>query len=212
MTILNQQQIRYYAQKAGLLGNALDIATAIAMAESGGDTNAVNPGSQFDKEFSVGLWQINVLAHPQYSLTQMKDPTQNALAMYSISSGGNNWNPWGTYTNGSYKKFLSNIQGNNSPFAPAVFPQQNVNVLTNTSVNPVVETDTGSGYKYVLAYTVAIAILILISKSRLGYNAIYYALVLCILLLFVTQAKFIAGALAPITQPQQNQNVPASTG
>src|SRR5579859_7798825 len=47
--------------------NSLAIAIAIAMAESGGRTSAHNPGNgTTDIEDSYGLWQINVLAHPQY--------------------------------------------------------------------------------------------------------------------------------------------------
>lgn len=201
MTVLSQSQIAGYAQSAGLSGNSVTIASAIAMAESGGRTDVVNPGSATDPEYSVGLWQINLRSHPQYTQSAMSDPTKNAAAMFAISAGGTNWLPWGTYTNGDYKQFLGNI-------TPSQSPSSNVNTLTtNTAIyqttaakgNPDVTSAQGSGYVYILAYTIAISIFVLIAQSRAGYRAIYYTLLLCILFLLVTHSTFIADALAPIT-------------
>jgi hypothetical protein len=47
----------------------------IMQAESGGDPGAVSVSS---KEYSVGLFQINRKAHPEYSLTDLMDPAKNA--------------------------------------------------------------------------------------------------------------------------------------
>lgn len=196
MTILSSSAIAWYAQQAGITGTRLQVAVAIAMAESGGDTNALNASSI---EYSVGLWQINLKAHPQYSLSQMQDPYQNAQAMAAISSGGKNWNPWSTYTNGSYLNFM---KGNVNPISPGGISTTTTGytpLATNVTTNPAVYTDTGSAWKYVLAYTIIIATLVLISKSRVGYTAIYYSLVLCLLFLFVTQARFIYNAILPVT-------------
>jgi Lysozyme like domain len=201
MSIIPQSVIAGYAAAAGLKGNAITIASSIAMAESGGDTNIINPGTALVPEYSVGLWQINLRAHPQYTVASMQNPTQNAAAMFSISGGGKNWNPWSTYTNGSYMQFMGN---------------QNVNTLTKSSssgnsstsfqttaskTNPDTTTPSGSGYVYVLAYTVAIAFFVLLTKSKVGYRAVYYGLLLCILFLFVTQSQFISTSLAPLTNP-----------
>lgn len=87
-------------------------AVAIAIAESGGRDDAHNPGCCNDDcgcdgcESSWGLWQINLCAHPQYTPDQMIDAFKNAQAMFSISNGGTNWNPWTTYTKGVYKQYL----------------------------------------------------------------------------------------------------------
>jgi hypothetical protein len=80
-----------------------NLAAAIAMAESGGDPRAVNSTAA---EYSVGLWQINLKAHPLYNENDLKDPARNAEAARDISNFGANWKPWGAYTNGSYKQFL----------------------------------------------------------------------------------------------------------
>lgn len=82
------------------------LASAIAFAESGGVPSAktVTP-----RENSIGLWQINLLAHPSYTEDEMKDPIKNAAAAFRISHGGTNWRPWGAYTNGSYRKFQTGI-------------------------------------------------------------------------------------------------------
>lgn len=74
----------------------LEMATAIALAESSGRTGVYNGIC------CVGLWQINIKAHRQYSMAQMKDPQQNATAMFKISNGGSNWQPWEVYTKRTY--------------------------------------------------------------------------------------------------------------
>lgn len=101
----NAYQIAGVAYGAGLKTQVpLAMSVAIALAESGGQVAVVNSIG------ATGLWQIYIAMHPQYTTKQMQDPVQNAAAMFAISSGGTNWNPWQTYTNGSYKQFLG--QGN----------------------------------------------------------------------------------------------------
>ncbi len=107
----NIDQIAQFAYNAGIhTQNPLAIATAIALAESGGNVTAYNGGNPPGAESSCGLWQINLLAHPSYTKTEMFDPVQNAAAMYAISSQGTNWNPWSTYTNGAYTNYLAQAQ------------------------------------------------------------------------------------------------------
>jgi Lysozyme like domain len=79
------------------------LAAAIAMAESGGNPKAV---ADTPAELSVGLWQINLKAHKQYTRPQMENPLLNAKAAFAISRQGKDWRPWGAYTNGSYKRFV----------------------------------------------------------------------------------------------------------
>jgi hypothetical protein len=101
---LSAVQIYAYAREAGLAPSAASIATAIALAESSGrsdarsDVDLTEPG-----EVSVGLWQINyrpsrdrgnALRDPQKNL----DPAHNAKAMASLSRSGRSWQPWTTYT------------------------------------------------------------------------------------------------------------------
>lgn len=102
---LTADQIGFYARGVGLSGQSLSIAVAIALAESGGRVDVTHTNS--DGSVDQGLWQINSKAHPQYNKSQLlSSPAYNARAMYDISSGGRNWYPWATYTNGAYQKFL----------------------------------------------------------------------------------------------------------
>lgn len=99
---LTQHAVEVIAQIAGFPNPHL--AAAFAMAESGGVPNAINRSS---REYSVGLWQINLLAHPQYTHEQMADPYQNAAAALAISRNGTWWEPWhNTLHSGAYRKFL----------------------------------------------------------------------------------------------------------
>jgi hypothetical protein len=59
-----------------------------------------------------------------------------------------------------------------------------------------------SGYKYIIAYGVMIAILVLVSKTKVGYVAIYYSLILSLFLLLVTHSDFVKNILAPLQTKQ----------
>ena len=104
MTTLTDAQIAGLAKSAGLSGDALVRAVAVALAESGGRTDALGPPTQWGR--AVGVWQIMPLAG-RPSTAQLKEPNVNAQQMYKISSGGKNWKPWEAYTNGSYLMFVN---------------------------------------------------------------------------------------------------------
>jgi Lysozyme like domain len=96
-----------------------DTAAAIAQAESGGDTSRINntaypnrpgyhaPSAGSQKEFSVGLWQINMLAHPQYTEASLLTAGGNAQAAVAISNHSTSWSAWTTYKTGAYKQYLT---------------------------------------------------------------------------------------------------------
>ena len=88
---LTIDQVAAVALNAGLTREAAATATAIAMRESSGQTGAHNPVYPDD---SYGLWQINRLAHPQYSPAQLRTASGNAAAMVALSQNGTNWQPW----------------------------------------------------------------------------------------------------------------------
>jgi soluble lytic murein transglycosylase-like protein len=75
-------------------GNPNDafMAAEIAMAESGGNPNAISPTNDY------GLWQIN---GSNGSLATL-DPFANAKSAIILSDNGTNWGPWTTYTSGAY--------------------------------------------------------------------------------------------------------------
>jgi hypothetical protein len=98
---VNLSQLQQLAASVGFPDPAL--AAAVAMAESGGNPNAYNT------EGSYGLWQIDIVYHPEFQSdpTVLFDPTTNAQAAYSISSRGANWNPWTTYRTGAYLRWYT---------------------------------------------------------------------------------------------------------
>ena len=119
--MLTFEELRALAEAVGFVGDAADIAAAIALAESSGDVratnivtaeqaadwNAAHPGQpRHGPERSFGLWQINTLAHPQYDEGRLLDGQYNAHAAFQVSSGGTNFKPWSTYNTGLYRKHM----------------------------------------------------------------------------------------------------------
>lgn len=85
------------ARDAGFRGDALVTAVAIAIAESGGNPQAVSPlNSNGTRDY--GLWQINSVHRSSgFDTTLGLSAEYNAKWAYKISSGGKNWRPWSTY-------------------------------------------------------------------------------------------------------------------
>jgi hypothetical protein len=102
--ILTDKQLVSVASGAGFRGQNLIIAVAVALAESGGDSNAVNTANA-NGSTDRGLWQINSV-HTQFVVAKLLDPAYNASAAYTIS-GGYNWKPWTTYNTGRYLAFMA---------------------------------------------------------------------------------------------------------
>lgn len=96
---LTDAQIAAYARQAGFTGDGLRWAVAVGIAESGGRTDAVGVNSDGSRD--RGVWQINSRWHAEVSDAQAFDPASCAAAAYTISSGGTNWRPWSTFTNGA---------------------------------------------------------------------------------------------------------------
>lgn len=118
MAVLTHDQLVTLWELAGGPPWAADTAAAIALAESGGRTDAISntaypklpgyhpPGPGASPEYSVGLWQVNRLAHPQYSTASLETQMGAARAAVQISGDGSNFSPWSTYTSGAYKDHL----------------------------------------------------------------------------------------------------------
>lgn len=109
MTQLTTAQIAGYASRAGFKGDALTKAVAIALAESGGRSDARGDVALQDSTWgpSLGLWQVRSLRAQtgtgrERDATRLTDPAFNAAAAWSISNHGKNFGPWTTYTNGAY--------------------------------------------------------------------------------------------------------------
>jgi len=107
---LTPQQISQVAQNAGFRDEDLVTAVAVALAESSG-----NPGAVGDQSItpggSVGLWQINLKWHPEYTAESLKDPQVNANAAFAIySAAGDSFTPWSTFKTGAYLAHMSAAQ------------------------------------------------------------------------------------------------------
>lgn len=115
--VLSDDQIKYFASQAGFSGNNLNIAVAVALAESGGNPSAHNNNATTGDD-SYGLWQINMIdtlgpsraqALGITSYSALFDPALNAkAAMMIYKSQG--WPGWSTYKRGDQKKFLARAQ------------------------------------------------------------------------------------------------------
>lgn len=106
MATLNAEQVAAAAYIGGFRGSQLEIAIAVAFAESSFNTQAANSCCK-------GLWQINVQAHPQMT-ANVFDPAQNAKYAYKVYRSAGGWcangsppncNPWQAYGNSNYKSY-----------------------------------------------------------------------------------------------------------
>jgi hypothetical protein len=115
MATLNFQQLeQLWIDNGGSTAYA-PLMAAIAMAESGGNTTALNPNDNNGKQSSFGLWQISTGTHNPPA-QNWSDPNVNAqLAAAKFRSQG--LGAWGTYTSGAYKQYLNSNAA--SPLQPA---------------------------------------------------------------------------------------------
>jgi len=119
---LTALQIADLARQAGFTGQSVSTITAIALAESSGNPTDVCDSCAGVTEYSVGLTQVNMDAHHQYSKTYLLDPLNNLKAAFQISGGGKNFGPWTTYTKGTYRQFYKEAQ---AAMAVSALPTKN---------------------------------------------------------------------------------------
>ncbi|HYN94202.1 MAG TPA: transglycosylase SLT domain-containing protein [Pilimelia sp.] len=97
------EQIYGFARRAGFNPDEATTMTAVALAESGGNSRAHNPVG----EDSRGLWQINARAHPGLAdKYDLYDPLQNAKAAYAVSQKGEDISPWTVTHGGAGARYL----------------------------------------------------------------------------------------------------------
>lgn len=92
MTVLDPRAIAEYWVGAGGGQSTAVWATAVALAESGGNTTDISPSLDY------GLWQINLIHFNDGTINagNWSDPTVNALEAVKLSDGGLNWAAWCT--------------------------------------------------------------------------------------------------------------------
>lgn len=145
MAQLSPQQIAQASYNAGFRGQSLINAIAIALAESGGNTNAYNPelaAGTRSGSGSRGIFQIYGQAHPEYNSSLLFDPNTNAQAAFKVyQQAGNRFTPWSTFNLGSYKRYLGAAQN-----AAAQFTGSSGGSIQsiNTAQAPALQTTAGS--------------------------------------------------------------------
>lgn len=109
MTKLNPSQVAAAAHIGGFTGeDQIVTATAIALAESGGVTDAKG-GPNTNGTYDWGLFQINDVHKPTDA--EKTDPIANARRAYKIwVQAGHSFKPWATFNSGSYKRKLTDAQ------------------------------------------------------------------------------------------------------
>ena len=109
----NQEEIARAARKAGFPEDKVATMTAIAMAESSGDSAALNNNPNTG-DLSYGLWQINMLGDmgPErrklfgiQSNEELLDPLTNAKAAYEIYKL-QGYAAWSVYKSGKYRDYM----------------------------------------------------------------------------------------------------------
>lgn len=114
---LTDQQTLSHARSAGFSGSGLVVICAIAKAESGLNTHAINSSDPYGGSF--GILQING-AHfgDKFGPNGMYTMSENAafqpglafLFSWELSKYGKDFHDWGTYTSGAYLQFLPEMK------------------------------------------------------------------------------------------------------
>lgn len=107
---LTDLQIAYLAYSAGFRGESLVTAVAVALGESGGDSeqtsvNAITAEKPFET-VDRGLMQINRYWHDEVSDSVAYNPWLSMVESYRISNKGTDWTPWKAFNIDDYAKFL----------------------------------------------------------------------------------------------------------
>lgn len=100
--------------------SAIDVAVAVAVAESGGYADATNHNANGTTDY--GLWQINSVhlqpggdLRARFTTADLLDPAKNAEAAFIVSKGGTSWRPWVAYTSGRAWQARQAIKADTDP-------------------------------------------------------------------------------------------------
>ena len=102
MATLTPAQIAGYAKSAGFPDSEIATATAVALAESGGRTDAQNRNTNGSTDY--GVWQINTVHGALLNNGDKFNPADNARMAFTVwSQAGRKWTPWSVYKSGAYR-------------------------------------------------------------------------------------------------------------
>lgn len=108
---MTPKQLYELARAQGFAVQDAITVAAIALAESGGNPNAVSrPNSDPMHSLDRGLLQINSYWHSEVPDSCAYDPVCAMQAAFRISQGGKNFSPWSTFTSQKYRQYTSVVQ------------------------------------------------------------------------------------------------------
>lgn len=178
MAKLTTTQISSYAKLAGFSGSDVNIATGVAMAESGGETTAHNSKPPDD---SYGLMQINMIGalgpdrRKKFGISkndELFDPQKNMDAAYIVWKGSG-WNAWTTYKNGAYKKFSDDAGSSGvGDVAAALTPEQGIGSALNAVGLNIFRSLSNVIGVIVAAVLLIAAVVIFAMQSKVGKKAV----------------------------------------
>jgi Lysozyme like domain len=124
MTTWAARSIAKFARDGGFYGDDVKVATAIALAATGGhdhyDMRAGVPGSGH----WMGLWAIDADEHPDLVARDLLDPYAAARAAKQLTddADGFDWSP--VWRNGSYRTLLEHagVESGREPFTEHTAP------------------------------------------------------------------------------------------
>lgn len=125
--VLSPHEIAWLATyMAGWTGQDAQIAVAVALAESGGDTNALGRSrtGAYVGNRDHGLWQISGRWHGKklQTMGDWRDPRVNARMAKAVwDESKDKWGAWSTFTSGSHTQYMPDAAiALAAPFAPPV--------------------------------------------------------------------------------------------
>lgn len=156
MANLKPGQLFNLARNAGLSPTPAVVAAAVALAESGGNPDAIGDESLQTSKWgpSVGLWQIRSLKAERGTggtrdETRLRDPEFNAQSMVAIyRDAGSKFTPWSVFTSGRYRDHLNDVtKASKQPEHPrasdASGSVENAPTKTSGPLGPLVDALTG---------------------------------------------------------------------
>jgi len=158
MSQLKAQEIASLLQQQGFDKEKIPTMTAIALAESGGRTQAFNP-TGLDK--SYGLFQVNMYGGlgparmKQFGLKSEKelfDPVTNIRAAKNIL-GSQGLGAWSVYKSGKYKEFLPQAQQAAQQLGQQATEQKPEQVATGPKGNTYIIYGEDPGLDFLRGYT-----------------------------------------------------------
>lgn len=135
---MNASDLATLAANAGFSGSDINVAAAIALAESSGNPNAYNPVARKNTpqgQGAIGLWQIYLWKHPEFAGQNLYDPQTNANAAFAVYQRSG-FNAWETYTTGAYLKYIQAVAATTPPLTIDASTGQPVDSNVDTSTLP----------------------------------------------------------------------------